>query len=77
MPHLTSPDLQALDLKAQGNDAFNAKDYEKAVDFFTQAIALFPNDYTFYSNRFVLVSTLATLADLLVKVHYAYEFGSQ
>ena len=42
---------KALLLKSQGNDAFTLKDYEKALDLFTQAIELCRTDYTFYSNR--------------------------
>lgn len=44
--------LQALALKSQGNDAFTAKEYEKALELFTQAIELCRTDYTFYSNRY-------------------------
>ncbi|KAF3913940.1 hypothetical protein ABW21_db0206485 [Orbilia brochopaga] len=38
-------------LKAQGNAAFAAKDFPKAIDFFTQAIELDPSNHVFYSNR--------------------------
>jgi len=38
-------------LKDQGNKAFQAKDYDKAIDLFTQAIALDPKNHVLYSNR--------------------------
>lgn len=41
----------ATALKDQGNKAFAAKDYDKAIDLFTQAIALDPNNHVLYSNR--------------------------
>ncbi|KZT13111.1 uncharacterized protein LAESUDRAFT_30060 [Laetiporus sulphureus 93-53] len=38
-------------LKDQGNKAFQAKDYDKAIDLFSQAIALDPNNFVLFSNR--------------------------
>lgn len=38
-------------LKDQGNKAFQAKDYDKAIDLFTQAIKLDPSNHVLYSNR--------------------------
>eukprot|EP00124_Ichthyophonus_hoferi_P005018 Ihof_evm1s642 gene=Ihof_evmTU1s642 len=38
-------------LKAQGNAAFTAKEYEKAIDLFSQAIAVAPSNHILYSNR--------------------------
>ncbi|KAF3921549.1 hypothetical protein AA313_de0202671 [Arthrobotrys entomopaga] len=38
-------------LKAQGNAAFSAKDFPKAIDFFSQAIQLDPTNHVLYSNR--------------------------
>ncbi|EWC43594.1 hypothetical protein DRE_01481 [Drechslerella stenobrocha 248] len=38
-------------LKAQGNAAFAAKDFPKAIDFFSQAIEVDPTNHVFYSNR--------------------------
>ncbi|KAF8665789.1 hypothetical protein AX16_000235 [Volvariella volvacea WC 439] len=43
------PDVNTL--KDQGNKAFAAKDYDKAIDLFTQAIALDPRNHVLYSNR--------------------------
>ncbi|KAG7096593.1 hypothetical protein E1B28_004012 [Marasmius oreades] len=38
-------------LKDQGNKAFAAKDWDKAIDLFTQAIAIDPKNHVLYSNR--------------------------
>jgi stress-induced-phosphoprotein 1 len=38
-------------LKAEGNKAFAAKDFEKAISLFTQAIDLDPTNHVLYSNR--------------------------
>ncbi|KAJ7265852.1 chaperone [Mycena haematopus] len=43
--------MSANELKDQGNKAFAAKDYDKAIDLFTQAIALDPKNHVLYSNR--------------------------
>ncbi|KAJ6627400.1 activator of Hsp70 and Hsp90 chaperone [Mycena sp. CBHHK59/15] len=41
----------ANELKDLGNKAFAAKDYDKAIDLFTQAIAVDPTNHVLYSNR--------------------------
>ena len=38
-------------LKAQGNKAFAAKDWDTAIDLFTQAIHLDPQNHVLFSNR--------------------------
>ena len=38
-------------LKEQGNDAFKEKNFEKAIQLFTDAIVETPTDHTIYSNR--------------------------
>jgi tetratricopeptide (TPR) repeat protein len=38
-------------LKDQGNSAFAAKDYSRAIDLFSQAIALDSSSHVLYSNR--------------------------
>ncbi|TIC03001.1 FAD dependent oxidoreductase [Wallemia mellicola] len=41
----------ADELKTQGNAAFAAKDYNKAIEIFTQAISLDASNHVLYSNR--------------------------
>ncbi|GLC51021.1 hypothetical protein PLESTB_000457400 [Pleodorina starrii] len=38
-------------LKAQGNAAFSAGNFEEAIKFFTEAIEVDPNNHVLYSNR--------------------------
>ncbi|KIK65718.1 hypothetical protein GYMLUDRAFT_367459 [Collybiopsis luxurians FD-317 M1] len=38
-------------LKDQGNKAFAAKDWDKAIDLFSQAIAIDGSNHVLYSNR--------------------------
>lgn len=37
--------------KELGNEQFKAKNYDKAIEFYTQAIAADPGDHTIYGNR--------------------------
>ena len=37
--------------KELGTKAFGAKDFNKAIEYFTEAINETPNDHTLYSNR--------------------------
>lgn len=41
----------ATEFKNQGNDAFRSGDFEKAVQCFSKAIEINPNDHVLYSNR--------------------------
>ncbi|KAJ7762806.1 activator of Hsp70 and Hsp90 chaperone [Mycena maculata] len=43
--------MSATELKDLGNKAFAAKDYDKAIDLFTQAIAVDSSNHVLYSNR--------------------------
>ena len=38
-------------LKDQGNKAFQAKDYDKAIDLFSQALELDSSNFVLWSNR--------------------------
>ena len=38
-------------LKDQGNKAFQAKDYDKAIELFSQALEIDPNNHVLWSNR--------------------------
>ncbi|RID71111.1 hypothetical protein BRARA_C03069 [Brassica rapa] len=42
---------KAAEAKARGQDAFQRKDYQMAIDAYTQAIDFDPTDHTFFSNR--------------------------
>jgi Flp pilus assembly protein TadD len=37
--------------KEQGTQEFKAKNFEKAIEFYTQAISENPTDHTIYGNR--------------------------
>lgn len=41
----------AKELKDEGNEFFKQKNYDKAIELYTQAISLEPNDHVLYSNR--------------------------
>lgn len=41
----------ADELKNQGNKAFQAKDYDTAIDLFSKAIELDPSNFVLWSNR--------------------------
>lgn len=45
------PNQAAEAIKAKGNECFKAKDYPKAIEFYTQAIELDPTNHSYYSNR--------------------------
>ena len=49
--HNTDKITQANELKDQGNKAFQAKDYDVAIDLFTKAIELDPQNHVLFSNR--------------------------
>lgn len=46
-----SEKAQAEDLKAKGNRAMASKDYPTAIDLYTQALSLHPNNAIYLSNR--------------------------
>lgn len=48
---LTEQSIQANALKDQANKAFAAKQYDSALDLYSQAIALDPKNHVLYSNR--------------------------
>jgi stress-induced-phosphoprotein 1 len=37
--------------KDQGNEAFKQKDFNKAIELYTQALAEVPNEHTILGNR--------------------------
>ncbi len=48
---MTTNREKALEFKKQGNGAFKSKNFEQAIELYTQAIELDPTDHVFYSNR--------------------------
>ena len=40
-----------MSAKEQGTEQFKLKNFEKAIEFYTQAIAENPSDHTIYGNR--------------------------
>jgi len=46
-----STQAMSEELKARGNAAFAAKNYDEAIDFFSQGITLDASNYVLYSNR--------------------------
>mmetsp|Transcript_19087 Transcript_19087/g.44616 ORF Transcript_19087/g.44616 Transcript_19087/m.44616 type:complete len:590 (-) Transcript_19087:247-2016(-) len=49
---------KALEAKAKGNTAFQAKNYEEAIKHFTEAIKHDPTDHVFFSNRSACYASL-------------------
>lgn len=49
---------EATKYKNLGNECFSAKKYEEAIQHFTKAIELNPNDHVFYSNRSACYASL-------------------
>jgi stress-induced-phosphoprotein 1 len=43
--------MSANELKHRGNKAFDAGDYDTAIDLYTQAISLDPEDHFLFSSR--------------------------
>jgi stress-induced-phosphoprotein 1 len=54
---------RAAAFKAEGNTFFKAKDYESAIDKYTQAIALNDRDVTYFSNRSACYHALGKWAE--------------
>ncbi|KAH0613497.1 uncharacterized protein H6S33_005383 [Morchella sextelata] len=52
-------------LKAEGNAAFAAKDFDKAISLFTQAIEVDPSNHVLYSNRSACYASLKDFAGAL------------
>ena len=43
--------MSAEELKNQGNKAFQAKDYDAAIELFSKAIEIDPSSFVLWSNR--------------------------
>ncbi|KAK4688789.1 serine/threonine-protein phosphatase 5, partial [Tremellales sp. Uapishka_1] len=49
---ITEQDItDAVEMKAKANQAFAAKEFNKSIELYTEAIALNPKDSTFWNNR--------------------------
>ena len=46
-----TPEELAAEAKAEGNAKYSKKDYFGAIDWYTRAIDLKPDNYTYYGNR--------------------------
>jgi len=49
---------KAAEAKKEGNAAFQAKNYEEAIEHFTKAIGFDPSDHVFFSNRSACYASL-------------------
>ncbi|CAD8210903.1 unnamed protein product [Paramecium pentaurelia] len=52
-PQFTDNKQQSLEEKIKGNNFFSQKNYQKAIECYTQAINLYGTDSIYYSNRAV------------------------
>ena len=50
-PSHSKPQSPAMTLKNEGNAEFQQQNYEKAIELYSEAIALEPDNHTLYSNR--------------------------
>ncbi|GAB4817982.1 hypothetical protein N2152v2_005028 [Parachlorella kessleri] len=57
--------MSSAELKAKGNAAFSAGNFDEAVKHFTDAIALDPSNHVLYSNRSAAEASLANFAEAL------------
>jgi serine/threonine-protein phosphatase 5 len=48
---MSSAAMEAVAFKDQGNKAFAAHDWQKAIELYTKAIELDPAQASFYTNR--------------------------
>jgi len=50
-PELTPEQKQAVGLKEKGNDAYKHKQFDDALNFYSQAIDLDPKNMLLYTNK--------------------------
>mmetsp|Transcript_3737 Transcript_3737/g.4048 ORF Transcript_3737/g.4048 Transcript_3737/m.4048 type:complete len:563 (-) Transcript_3737:206-1894(-) len=56
---------KAQEFKGKGNKAFQEKNYQEAIDNFTEAIKYNPHDHVFYSNRSACFASLEKYQEAL------------
>merc|ERR1711865_1232408 len=66
-------EAQAEEIKAQGNKALSAKNFDQAVDFYTQALELRPGHHIYLCNRAAALSYLDRHAEALADAQTAIE----
>jgi stress-induced-phosphoprotein 1 len=65
--------MSAVEFKDKGNKHLQAKQYDEAIDAYTQAIALSPSDQVFYSNRSAAYLSKGDAANALVDAEKCVE----
>jgi tetratricopeptide (TPR) repeat protein len=55
----------AEQLKQSGNEAFNLKKFKEAIEFYSQAIELDPNNHILFSNRSTCYTSLGRYDEAL------------
>jgi len=66
-------EAQAEEIKAQGNKALSAKNFDQAVDFYTQALELRPGHHIYLCNRAAALSYLDRHEEALTDAQTAIE----
>lgn len=64
-PEETSKEDQVAAAKAKGTEAYKNKDYEEAIKFYSEAIAISESDHTLYSNRSAAYSSQGLFQEAL------------
>lgn len=59
--------------KEQGNEQFKLKNFDKAIEFYTQAIEANPADHTIYGNRSASFHNLKKFDEALVDAEKCIE----
>lgn len=67
--------MQALELKAAGNEFFSKGEHAKAVESFSEAISLDPANHVLYSNRAASYTVLRELPKALADAEKTIELN--
>ena len=62
---MTDQHMNLTNLKDLGNAEFKAKNFEKAIEIYTDALAETPTDHTIYGNRAMAYSNLGKFEEML------------